>query len=247
MVAVAALGATGRWWPAHWTGAGAGPGSARWRRRSGRAFRLSGDLGEFARGALLALLGLDDRLVLGFVQRVDLGGAVGALDLDVLHADVGGFTAAALGLVLPPEEADDAEDQQDGEADEAQDALRQAHGLLDATQAVDVAASGVGAGIEVEVGHQARLVHAQQLGVGTDVAPGEGVAGQLVERARFELAQGLFGQVQLSRDLGKAQVLAFTRLPQGLAWVGTGRRGNFGLRRFHLCSDRYCWYSGVPG
>ncbi|MNF66087.1 hypothetical protein D3C84_478700 [compost metagenome] len=92
----------------------------------------------------------------------------------------------------------------------------------------------------VELVDQGGLVHAHELGVGTDVAAGEGVPGQLVEVAGLELAQRQFGQVEVTGDLAQGESLALTGLTQGLARVGASRRCSFWMRRFHHCSDRYC-------
>jgi hypothetical protein len=112
--------------------------------------------------------------------------------------------------------------------------------LFDATQAVNVAALGVGAGGLVELLDQNGLVHAQQLGIGANVTASKGMPGQLVESAGFQIAQGIDGEVELEGHFGQRPAIAFAGLAQGLTGIHAIRCYNFGMRRFHHCSDRYC-------
>lgn len=80
------------------------------------------------------MLAFGDSLVFRLVQRVDLGGAVGAFDLDMLQGDLGQVLAAQAALVLPPEEATTDYDHQQQQADAAQDVVRQTHRLFDPAQ-----------------------------------------------------------------------------------------------------------------
>ncbi|MNZ54592.1 hypothetical protein D3C78_724960 [compost metagenome] len=65
---------------------------------------------------------------------MDLGGTVGAFDLDMLQGDIGQVLAAQAALVLPPQEAATDHRNQQQQADTAQDVVRKAHRLFDAAQ-----------------------------------------------------------------------------------------------------------------
>ncbi|MNY11656.1 hypothetical protein D3C86_1446960 [compost metagenome] len=219
-------------------------GSRRWRNdirwcRCGSRVRVRLTLIK-AQDCLLAFFGLAHGLVFRLVKLVNLGGAIGAFDFDMLHGQAGQVLAAQAGLVLPPEETATEHHDQQHQADDAQDVVRQAYRLFDAAQAVDVTALGMGAGVLVEGLDQWRLVHPQQLGVGANIATGKGVARQLVEGTGFKVGQGDLGEVQLQCHLWQRPVFALTGLAQGLTGVDASRCYYFGMRRFHHCSDRYC-------
>ncbi|MOA24452.1 hypothetical protein D3C78_1451270 [compost metagenome] len=171
---------------------------------------------------------------------MNLGRAIRALDLDMLEPQVGGHQTGLAGTGLPPEECPGPQGQQQAQADDFQDALREPYRLLDTTQAVHAAAAGIAAGELVEVADQRRLIHPQQLGIGTHIAPGKGMARQLVESASLQLMQGLLGQMELCRHLGQRPAPTLASLAQGIARIDTTRRYCFGMRRLHHCSDRYC-------
>ncbi len=84
------------------------------------------------------------------------------------------------------------------------------------------------------------LVDTQQFGVGADIAAGEGMPRQLVERAGFQVAQGRGGQIELEGHFRQRPTIAFAGLTQGVAWVYAISCYNFRVRRFHHRSDRYC-------
>ncbi|MCY1175767.1 hypothetical protein D9M73_160190 [compost metagenome] len=102
------------------------------------------------------------------------------------------------------------------------------------------AALGVGAGGLVELLNQNGLVHAEQFGIGANIATGEGVPWQLVECTGFQITQGIDGEVELEGHFGQRPAIAFAGLAQSLTGVYAIRCYNFGMRRFHHCSDRYC-------
>lgn len=171
---------------------------------------------------------------------MDLGGAVGAFDFDMFRVHGDRFLVAQGRLVLPPDKtATDHRDQQQ-QADDAQNSVGNANRLLDATQAVHIAALGIGTGELIELLDQEGLVHAEQFGIGADVAPGKGMPWQLVERAVFQIAQGSHGEIELDGHFGQRPTIAFAGLTQGLTGVYASRCYNFRMRRFHHCSDRYC-------
>ncbi|MNZ54591.1 hypothetical protein D3C78_724950 [compost metagenome] len=103
-----------------------------------------------------------------------------------------------------------------------------------------VAALGMGAGVLVEGLDQRRLVHVHQLGIGTDVATGEGMPWQLVEGTGFHVVQRTYGEVELAGHLGLRPLPSFAGLAQQFTGVLASRCCYFGMRGFHRCSDRYC-------
>jgi hypothetical protein len=107
-------------------------------------------------------------------------------------------------------------------------------------RAVHVAALRIGAGGLVELLNQNGLIHAEQFGIGANIAAGKGMPRQLVESAGFKIAQGIHGEVELEGHFGQRPAIAFAGLAQGLTGVNAIRCYNFGMRRFHHCSDRYC-------
>ena len=76
--------------------------------------------------------------------------------------------------------------------------------------------------------------------VRANITASEGVPWQLVERAGFQIAQRIDGEVELEGHFGQRPAIAFAGLAQGLTGVDAIRCYNFGMRRFHHCSDRYC-------
>ncbi|VVN44329.1 hypothetical protein PS639_05607 [Pseudomonas fluorescens] len=171
---------------------------------------------------------------------MDLGRAIGAFDFNVLRAQTDLILGARRSLILPPDKtATDHRDQQQ-QADNPQNGVGHPDRLFDTTQAVDVAALGVGAGGLVELLHQHGLIHAEQFGVGANVTAGKGMPRQLVESAGFQIAQGIDGEVELEGHFGQRPAFAFASLAQSLTGINAIRCYNFGMRRFHHCSDRYC-------
>jgi hypothetical protein len=171
---------------------------------------------------------------------MDLGGAVGAFDFDVLQAHPGWLFATHRCLVLPPEETGAHQHDQQQQADNAQNIVRQTYWLFDPPQAVDVAAVTIGARVVIELLHQYGLIQAEQFSVGTDIAPGKGMPRQLFKIARLDVAQGCHGEVEPQGHIRQRPVFTLTALTQGFTRVCASGCYNFGMRRFHLCSDRYC-------
>ncbi|MNN34255.1 hypothetical protein D3C81_1480530 [compost metagenome] len=172
---------------------------------------------------------------------MDLGGAVGTFHFDVLQTQ-GTEVGEALGALLPPEVAEQQQQQQQHRAGQAQHGTRQAQRLGHVTETMHGTAGGIGTGIAIELLDQGRLLQAQQLGIGTDVAAGKGMPGQTVEFAGFQLRQGLRGQVELGSHLGHLPTLVFPSQTQDFTRVAPLRRcACFGMRRHgHFCSARYC-------
>ncbi len=201
-----------------------GAGFGLWQRQRGRAVGLV----------------LFDSLVFRLVDRMNLRGAIRAFNFDVLRCQSGQILGAQRGLILPPDEtaADDRDQQQ--QADDTQNGVGNPHRLFDTAEGVNIAALGIGAGGLVELLDQHALVHAEQFGVGANVTAGESMPRQLVERAGFKIAQGRHGEVELEGHFGQRPAIAFAGLAQCLTGVYAIRCYNFGMRRFHHCSDRYC-------
>ena len=86
-----------------------------------------------------------------------------------------------------------------------------------------IAAVGISAGVQVKLTHQGCLVHAQQFGIGADVATGKGMPGQLVERARLKVAQGAGREIEFQGDFSQRPAIVFTGLTQGLTGIDTSR------------------------
>ncbi|MNM55641.1 hypothetical protein D3C81_667840 [compost metagenome] len=170
---------------------------------------------------------------------MDLGGAIGTFHLDMLHGQAVDLDRPAIAL-LPPEVGEGDQQGQQQQAEQAQQVARQAYRLSHTTEAVHGAAAGIGTGVLVESAHQLRLVHAEELGIGTHITTGEGMPRQLVEIALFQLAQGVLGQVQLSGHLGNRPALAFARKAQGFTGIRAARCNALWLRRHHHCS---AWYA----
>lgn len=103
-----------------------------------------------------------------------------------------------------------------------------------------VAALGVGAGVAIEGFDQGSLVQLHQLGVGADVATGEGMPGQLVEGAGFHMVERADSKIELAGHLGLGPVPFLTGQAQQLTRVLARRYSYFGMRGVHRCSDRYC-------
>ena len=171
---------------------------------------------------------------------MNLGRAISAFDFDVLKADPGRLLAAHRRLILPPEETGTDQNHQQQQADNAQNIVRQPHRLFNATQAVHVTAMGIGAGVLIELLNQRALIEPEEFRVGTDVAPGEGMPRQLFKIASLKVAQGRYSEVQPRGHIRQRPVFALSALTQGLARVHASACYNFGMRRFHHCSDRYC-------
>jgi len=97
------------------------------------------------------------------------------------------------------------------------------HWLFYTAQAVHVAAVGISAGIQVKFTYQAGLIHAQQFGIGPDIAASKGMPWQLVESARLKVAQGAGREVEFQGDFSQRPAIVFTGLTQGLTGIDTSR------------------------
>ncbi|VVN08759.1 hypothetical protein PS673_03686 [Pseudomonas fluorescens] len=212
-----------------------------WRSRLSLLWCFSRSVGLWQReGGYAFALTFYDGLVFRLVQRVNLCRTVGAFDFYVLWCQTDQVLGAHRGLILPPDEtATDHRDQQQ-QADDSQNGVGNPDRLFNTAQAVNIAALGVGTGGLIELLDQNGLVHAEQLGIGANVTTGKSMPGQLVEGAGFQIAQGSGGEVELEGHFGQRPAIAFAGLAQSLTGVYAIRCYNFGMRRFHHCSDRYC-------
>src|SRR5471030_1488689 len=214
-----------------------------WSRRGrlcfGRCFSRGLGLRQGKRGRAFSLT-LRDSLVFWLVQRMDLSGTVGAFDFNVFRSQAGQVLGAQRGLIVPPDKTTANHRDQQQQADNSQNGVGNPNRLFDTTQAMDVAALGVGAGGLVELLDQYGLVHAEQFGVSANIAASKGMPWQLVESAGFQITQGINGEVELEGHFGQRPAIAFAGLAQSLTGVNAIRCYNFGMRRFHHCSDWYC-------
>ena len=110
----------------------------------------------------------------------------------------------------------------------------------DTAKAVNAAAGRIRSCVDIKLMHQRSLVHAQQFGISADVATGKCMTRQFVERARLKITQGADREIELQGNFGQCPSIVLPGLTQGLAGIDSCHCWNFGLRRFHHCSDRYC-------
>jgi len=61
-----------------------------------------------------------------------------------------------------------------------------------------------------------------------------------VESADFQITQRTHGEIEFEGHFSQRPTIAFAGLTQGLTGVYASHCLNFGMRRFHHCSDRYC-------
>ncbi|MNJ52487.1 hypothetical protein D3C77_478250 [compost metagenome] len=178
---------------------------------------------------------------------MDLRAAIRTFHFHMLDRPGRLFRRGCRVALLPPEGADADHDQQQYHHTATQHGLRQARGLLDPAQAVQIAGDGAGARHYVEVMHQLVLVQLQQLGIGPDIATRKGKARQLVEFTGLQIGQGIRAQVQLHGDIRFQPAAGFTRHTQGFTGMTCGGRFGFRIRRVHHCSVRYSRYSCEAG
>ena len=176
---------------------------------------------------------------------MDFQGAVSRFDFNLCQSVR--LLLALRTLLLPPEERQACQAQQQDKGHRTHDMLGAARRLANRGNTVHGTAAGIGAGVLVKLQRQAVLIEPQALGIGTHVATREGVSRQAFKLAGLDQAQHMLGQVEIAGDICHTQAGSFASLAQGIpgiaAYDGLFRR----LRRIHFCSERYCLYSAVPG